>query len=44
MASSSDAPADLPRQPGLLERMHIHLRARHYSIRTEQAYLDWGRL
>ena len=41
MTSSSDAPADLPRQPGLLERMCIHLRTWHYSIRTEQAYLDW---
>jgi len=40
MPSSSDAPADLPRQPGLLERMRIHPRTRHYSIRTKQAYLD----
>jgi integron integrase len=23
--------------------MRIHLRTRHYSIRTEQAYLDWAR-
>ena len=43
MTSSSDAPTDLPRQPGLLEHMRIHLRTRHYSIRTEQAYLDWVR-
>ena len=43
MTSSSDTPADLPRQPGLLERMCIHLRTRHYSIRTEQVYLDWVR-
>jgi len=33
----------LPRQPKLLERMRIHLRTRHYSIRTEEAYLDWAR-
>ncbi len=32
-----------PRQPKLLERMRIHLRTRHYSIRTEEAYLDWAR-
>lgn len=31
------------RQPKLLERMRNHLRVRHYSIRTEQAYLDWAR-
>ena len=32
-----------PRQPKLLERMRIHLRTRHYSIRTEEAYIDWAR-
>ena len=32
-----------PRQPKLLERLRIHLRTRHYSIRTEQAYIDWAR-
>ena len=32
-----------PRQPKLLERMRIHLRTRHYSIRTEEAYVDWAR-
>jgi len=32
-----------PRQPMLLERLRIHLRTRHYSIRTEQAYIDWAR-
>ena len=34
---------DAPRQPKLLERMRIHLRTQHYSIRTEQAYVDWAR-
>ena len=29
--------------PKLLDRMRDHLRTRHYSIRTEQAYLDWAR-
>lgn len=29
--------------PKLLDRMRDHLRTRHYSIRTEQAYLDWVR-
>ncbi len=29
--------------PKLLERMRIHLRTRHYSIRTEVAYIDWVR-
>jgi hypothetical protein len=36
-------PADPARQPKLLERMRIHLRTRHYSIRTEEAYIDWAR-
>lgn len=31
------------RPPKLLERMRIHLRTRHYSIRTEEAYIDWAR-
>ena len=35
--------ANTPRPPKLLERMRIHLRTRHYSIRTETAYLDWVR-
>ena len=32
-----------PRPPRLLERMRIHLRTRHCSIRTEEAYLGWAR-
>lgn len=35
--------AAMPRQPKLLERMRIHLRTRHYSIRTEESYIDWAR-
>lgn len=27
----------------MLERLRIDLRTRHYSIRTEQAYVDWAR-
>jgi len=34
---------DATHQPKLLERMRIHLRTQHYSIRTEQAYVDWAR-
>ena len=29
--------------PKLLDRMRNHLRTRHYSIRTETAYVDWAR-
>lgn len=29
--------------PRLLERMRREIQGRHYSIRTEQAYLDWAR-
>ena len=47
MDASSFPPPDgstaAPKPPKLLERMRIHLRTRHYSIRTEQAYLDWVR-
>ena len=41
LPTAADAPA--LRQPKLLERLRIHLRTRHYSIRTEQAYIDWAR-
>ena len=42
-ASAYTPNADVPRQPKLLDRMRIHLRTRHYSIRTEQACVDWAR-
>jgi integron integrase len=29
--------------PRLLDRMRAEIRVRHYSIRTEQAYVDWAR-
>jgi hypothetical protein len=32
-----------PAPPKLLERVRWHLRVKHYSIRTEQAYVDWIR-
>jgi len=32
-----------PKPPKLLDRMREALRARHYSYRTEQIYLDWAR-
>jgi site-specific recombinase XerD len=37
--------AELPQgdKPKLLDRTRSLLRVRHYSIRTEQAYLDWIR-
>ncbi len=27
--------------PKLLDHVRWHLRAKHYSIRTEEAYVDW---
>ena len=44
-ATGADSTAGAPpaQPPKLLERMRIHLRTRHYSIRTEQAYIDWAR-
>jgi integron integrase len=32
-----------PATPKLLDRVRWHLRVKHYSIRTEQAYTDWIR-
>lgn len=32
-----------PQPPRLLDRMREKLRVKHYSIRTEQSYLDWVR-
>jgi site-specific recombinase XerD len=30
----------MPEQPRLLERVRDHIRVKHYSIRTEEAYLN----
>ena len=32
---------DLPKSQRLLDRVRDKIRLRHYSIRTEQAYVDW---
>ena len=32
-----------PRPPRLIDQLRTHLRTRHYSIRTEQLYVDWVR-
>lgn len=32
-----------PHPPRLLDQLRTHLRTRHYSIRTEQVYVDWVR-
>ena len=40
---SSLAPFPAVPQPKLLDQVRVFLRTRHYSIRTEQAYLDWIR-
>jgi integron integrase len=37
----SPAVAGEPRQPRLLDRVRIALRTKHYSIRTEEAYVSW---
>lgn len=44
MVPDETAPLSPPsRPPKLLECVRIHLRTRHYSIRTEEAYIDWAR-
>jgi len=42
LGAASAAPA-ATQPPKLLHRMRDHLRTRHYSIRTETAYVDWAR-
>ena len=37
------APGGVKQTPRLLERMRREIRLRHYSIRTEDAYVDWAR-
>jgi Phage integrase, N-terminal SAM-like domain len=32
-----------PKSPGLLEQVRARIRVKHYSIRTEAAYIDWVR-
>lgn len=39
----SPTPTQTPSSPRLLDRVRWHLRVKHYSIRTEQAYTDWVR-
>jgi len=39
----SDRGCRAPTEPKLLDRVRTALRARHYSIRTEQAYVGWIR-
>ena len=36
-------PTSVPRPPKLLDQVRDKIRFKHYSIRTEQAYLDWIR-
>jgi Phage integrase, N-terminal SAM-like domain len=33
----------LPGKPKLLNQLRVFMRARRYSLRTEEAYLDWIR-
>ncbi len=40
--TASAGPGGAP-APKLLDRLRDHLRTRHYSIRTETAYVDWVR-
>jgi len=39
----SAPPIDKPRRPRLLDQMREAIRVRHYSIRTEDTYVDWVR-
>jgi hypothetical protein len=43
MTSLTTADITPPQKPKLLDRLRDAIRLRHYSIRTEQAYLQWVR-
>ncbi len=43
LMTSTVAPSSLPSAPKLLDRVRDKIRLKHYSLRTEQAYLDWIR-
>ncbi len=46
VASAESGPgvvAEIPREPRLLDEVRRHLRLKHYSLRTERAYLGWIR-
>jgi hypothetical protein len=38
-----DATEKMRSKPKLLDRIRHKIRFKHYSIRTEQAYVDWAR-
>src|SRR6202035_1033249 len=42
-SDATSIPNVSPASPKLLDRVRWHLRAKHYSIRTEGAYVDWIR-
>ena len=39
----ANASTAAPQQRRLLDRLRDKIRLKHYSIRTEQAYVDWVR-
>ena len=43
IASVPPTTAGVAASPKLLDRVRWHLRVKHYSIRTEQAYVEWIR-
>lgn len=43
MDSASADPSTTTPPPRLLDQLRTHLRTRHYSIRTEEAYIHWAR-
>ncbi len=43
MCPEPDPVPDTPTEPKLLDQLRGRLRVKHYSIRTEQAYVDWVR-
>ena len=43
MSSAMEPDSVAPQQPRLLDKMRDKIRVKHYSIGTEQTYLDWVR-
>ena len=41
MVSNARLPVPIPHKPKLLDQVRAAVRTRHYSLRTEQAYVQW---
>ena len=43
LPDDTSEPASAPTPTRLLDQLRMRIRAKHYSIRTEEAYVDWAK-